>query len=653
MKNPCKLISAFLFFFIYFNSAKAQVPTVQDCLGAIPVCQDSIIQDSAFSGTGNYPNEITYPLSCLASGEKNDVWYTFTVQTTGILNFTITPNNSMDDYDWAVFDITNHKCEDIQTINLQLSCNYAGNNGNNGATGANNGTNQQSSPAFSVGNGHTYVLNVSNYSSSQSGYLLDFSASTAQLHDNINPVIDSNTTIFYNGDTLIKLFFSENVYCSSVQLSDFSFSGSGGPYTITNITSPTCSIGADYGHEYDLTFSPPINVTGTFTLTLLDSIYDLCYNPALFPVSFSLRTCGNTSAVNQVSCGSYTSPSGNYNWTSSGTYMDTVLNSSGCDSIITVNLTINNSNSSIQNISACDHYTSPSLHYTWVNTGTYTDTIPNAGGCDSVMTINLTIKNSTGSTQSVADCNNYISPSGNYNWTTSGVYHDTIPNAAGCDSVMIFNLTINSTTSSQNVSSCFNYTPPGGNYTWVNSGTYIDTIPNAAGCDSVMTIHLTIKTVDTTITQNGFTLTANASGGTYQWLDCDNNFAVISGAINKIFTASANGNYAVAITQNGCTDTSLCYTITGVGIEQLPDENIFKITPNPAHQKFQIQLKGHFKDPEIIISNLTGQVYHALPVVVNCVNEIELSTNDFAEGIYFVQLRSEKFTQTRKLIVVK
>src|SRR3954467_951219 len=111
-----------LFSCLTLNSYKnvySQVPTVQDCLGAIPVCQDTFIQTNAFSGTGNFTGEITSPLCCLVSGEKNDVWYTFTVQTSDTFSFTLTPVDPNDDYDWAIFDLTNHKCDDIAILPLE------------------------------------------------------------------------------------------------------------------------------------------------------------------------------------------------------------------------------------------------------------------------------------------------------------------------------------------------------------------------------------------------------------------------------------------------------------------------------------------------------------------------------------------------------
>ena len=78
--------------------------------------------------------------------------------------------------------------------------------------------------------------------------------------------------------------------------------------------------------------------------------------------------------------------------------MDTIINAVGCDSIIIINLTINYSGSSTINPIACYSYTSPSGNYIWTTSNTYMDTISNYIGCDSVITVNLTVNNSSSST---------------------------------------------------------------------------------------------------------------------------------------------------------------------------------------------------------------------------------------------------------------
>jgi hypothetical protein len=65
--------------------------------------------------------------------------------------------------------------------------------------------------------------------------------------------------------------------------------------------------------------------------------------------------------------------------------------------------------------------------------------------------VNLTINNSSISNLSLFGCNSLISPSGKYTWTISGIYTDTISNIAGCDSIISINLTINTLDTSVSV----------------------------------------------------------------------------------------------------------------------------------------------------------------------------------------------------------
>jgi len=177
----------------------------------------------------------------------------------------------------------------------------------------------------------------------------------------------------------------------------------------------------------------------------------------------------------------------------------------------------------------------------------------------------------------ISTCNSYVSHDGNTTWTTSGIYYDTI-SQTGCDSVTVVYLTINSSFSSSIVSTCnSSYTSPSG-LVWSTSGNYVDTIPNAIGCDSIISIDLTINTIDVSVSQAGALLTANETGATYQWLDCPV-MTAIGGATNQSYNATSNGNYAVVVTKNGCSDTSVCYTITVVGIIENGFENELIIFP--------------------------------------------------------------------------
>jgi hypothetical protein len=277
-------------------------PTVQDCLGAIPVCQPVYSTLISYVGHGNvYPeihNDGVCPL-CM-DGEKNDVFYIITVQTDGLLRFTLTPNNPNNDYDWSVFNMTNSDCSQLYSMatTLSVSCNSYGANGFNGPTGINtllsdntdcNGPGTANGPKFNkdlpVLAGETYLINISNWSpTQQEGYTLDFTASTAIIYDDVPPLIDSiQSQTPCSGTTLLYVRFSENVLCEDVfnHPEKFSLSGPQGAISVTGVNSADCSTGATQSPVYTLVTASPL-FGGSYTLSIVGDIRDLCDNVALY-----------------------------------------------------------------------------------------------------------------------------------------------------------------------------------------------------------------------------------------------------------------------------------------------------------------------------------------------------------------------------------
>ncbi len=298
--------------------SRSGTPNEQDCLGAIPVCQPVYTTTSSYTGHGNVYPEIHDGDACPAcmDGEKNDVFYVITVQTAGMLRFKLTPNNAQNDYDWILFNMTTAGCDQIYTnaSALQASCNSYGVSGNNGPTGINsllgnnlncNGPGNNNGPAFNkdlpVEAGQTYVLNISNWSSTnQSGYTLDFSASSASIYDNVPPLIDSiQEEISCAGATSLYFRFSENVQCPDVfqHPEKFSLSGPEGFISIAGISSGECATMATNGRGFTLELTTPIGA-GSYSLSITGDIRDLCDNFALYEsYPFTLTEINAPSAV--------------------------------------------------------------------------------------------------------------------------------------------------------------------------------------------------------------------------------------------------------------------------------------------------------------------------------------------------------------------
>lgn len=175
----------------------------------------------------------------------------------------------------------------------------------------------------------------------------------------------------------------------------------------------------------------------------------------------------------------------------------------GCDSITTLHLFVRDSTKQIINVSIC----ASQLPYSWNGmtipaggspAATYTGT--NSTGCDSIVILNLTVNNASTAIASINICNNQLPYTWNNIIVTAGgnaVATFSTLNATGCDSTVTLNLNVHNTSATTaNLTVCNNQMP----YTWngitvnaggINVATY--TSINSAGCDSVVTLNLTVS----------------------------------------------------------------------------------------------------------------------------------------------------------------
>ncbi|WMX16944.1 SBBP repeat-containing protein [Aureispira sp. CCB-E] len=368
-------------------------------------------------------------------------------------------------------------------------------------------------------------------------------------------------------------------------------------------------------------------------------------------VTLNLTINNSTTGTDvQTACDTYTWIDGNTYTSSNNTATHTLTNAVGCDSVVTLNLTINTPTTGTDVQTACNTYT-------WIDGNTYTSsnntathTLTNAAGCDSVVTLNLTINTPTTGTDVQTACDTYTWIDGNTYTSSNNTATHTLTNAAGCDSVVTLNLTINNSTTGTDVqTACDTYTWIDGNTYTSSNNTATHTLTNAAGCDSVVTLNLTITTVDTTVSQNGLTLTANQSGATYQWVDCNNGNTAIAGATGQSFTPVANGDYAVMITFNNCTGTSSCFNVV---VNALPtvEEGIkqVRVYPNPTTGQVNIELEEVLKQGVARLMDVNGRLL--LEQSIDGKQFIQLNIEALPTAVYFLELQSLKGVYSQKII---
>jgi hypothetical protein len=191
---------------------------------------------------------------------------------------------------------------------------------------------------------------------------------------------------------------------------------------------------------------------------------------------------------------------------------------------------------------------------------------------------------------------------------------------------------------------CYSYQSPSNQFTWTTSGTYHDTLVNFEGCDSLITIHLTIDTVNVDVNVSNGTFSANQLGGTYQWIDC-NTQTNIPGATSQQFTPTLNGDYAVIISNNGCTDTSNCYNIMNVGLESV-ENNVISIYPNPATHVINISSSTLIQ--QITLMDVSGKVVQYYPNVNQ--SHLSIYMAELSKGIYLLSVQTPGGITSKRII---
>ena len=575
-------------------------PTDEDCLGAIPLCQDIYYNGSGAFGTGNYSNEINVGASECIVQELGGNWYTFSPQNTGVLNFVITPDNTAgEDYDWALFDLTNASCADLTTgdpYNYLVSANAAGDDGSSppvnqgptGISGANavpgaddcvgpgTGNWNTYNPDVTVQQGNTYVLYIAQFNGNQ-GYTVDFSSSQASLYDDTPPEIVSIDTPIACGTTSITFHFSENILCNTVDDADFYLTGPGGPYTVSNVTSSLCASGADHDNYLTADISPAITESGTYTIGLdanaAGSITDMCGNVAPSTTfNFDIENIVLTLTQVNVDC------EGNDNGSITAT-----ITPAG-----TSNYTYNWSNGSSTGPTSDLSNTISSLPI-----GNYSITVTDDGGCS--VTDQVTITDNPNPTPEITGILSICSGMAttldagagyaNYSWnpagssqtytaTVAGDYSVTVTDANGCMGSDMVTVTENasltpSITGTLAICEGSSTVLDAGNsyatYDWSTSettqtitvttaGIYSVTVSDINGCTGTDEVEVTTQSLSTTITgvlgiSEGETTTLDAGAGF-------DNYLWNTGATTQTITVSSSGTYSVTVSDNlGCTGT--------------------------------------------------------------------------------------------------
>lgn len=192
------------------------------------------------------------------------------------------------------------------------------------------------------------------------------------------------------------------------------------------------------------------------------------------------------------------------------------------------------------------------------------------------------------------------------------------------------------------ITACNSYTL--NNQTYTSGGTYDQLQTNINGCTTSIQLDLTINTVDATITNTDPTLTANAIGATYQWINCENTLPIV-GETSQSYTPTLNGTYAVIVTQNNCSDTSACATVLNLGEQNSTQLPLMLITNNSGQGMLNILCR---QSSQVVISDALGRQIFSLNPETGTPATVYIES----PGLYFVTMLADDGQMITKRIMV-
>ncbi|MBK7357973.1 MAG: VCBS repeat-containing protein [Saprospiraceae bacterium] len=271
-----------------------------------------------------------------------------------------------------------------------------------------------------------------------------------------------------------------------------------------------------------------------------------------------------------------------------GSYVHTLYNEKACDSLITIlNLTMVDTVSSLQTLTVCDSFNWQGTVYR--ENGTFINHFQAASGCDSIVTLNLTIRESSDTVIQITACRKFG-------------FNDKV---------------------------------------YTEGGTYYIKLRNRQGCDSLIELDLNIIALDTNITKLGNTLIALDSIASYQWVDCNDNFAVIPGATEKIYKPNKDGSYAVITTISPCIDTSFCLPIIISSTTNNQKQSVL-IYPNPATGRLFVQFLNPVSGKIILmIRDIHGRSVIKKVLAEGEKKVIDVDVSGLVGGLYYLYIQSE------------
>ena len=336
-----------------------------------------------------------------------------------------------------------------------------------------------------------------------------------------------------------------------------------------------------------------------------------------------------TQAISHVICEGSTYTENGFNVSEAGTYTLNLQTVNGCDSIVTLTLSVNPVESTTLSAAICEGTTYTENGFNVSEVGTYTQNLQTVNGCDSIVTLTLSVNPVESTTLSAAICEGATYTENGFNVSEAGTYTQNLQTVNGCDSIVTLTLTVNpveSTTLSAAICEGTSYTDNGFNVS--EAGTYTQNLQTVNGCDSIVTLTLTVNptyniTIDASINEgemyeeNGF---SESEAGTY------------------VHTLQSEFGCDSVITLNLTVNSSLNDVVANA-VE-------VSLYPNPARAYTMLKVEGLKEQTIVYLFDIQGRKLKEY--VLNAAQQtLRIDASDLPKGVYTITIGNT----TKKLIV--
>ncbi|MDC3134069.1 T9SS type A sorting domain-containing protein [Bacteroidota bacterium] len=319
----------------------------------------------------------------------------------------------------------------------------------------------------------------------------------------------------------------------------------------------------------DTVFDPFVNPSTTTTFTAIAS-YANCIDTSTYTLNVLCDTCALN--ISDTVCDSYTF--NNQIYTQSGFYTDSITSQNSIN-LVNLDLTINPTYNISITDSACNSY--DFLGQILTQSGVYSNTLLSVDGCDSTVSIDLNIVNSTTQTFFYSICPNDTIYINNNMYLSSGIYYDIILDSLGCNDTLIYDITnVNNPTAS--------------------------------------------------ISLSNDTLFGNGNGGlqpySYMWNTSE---------ISSFIIANNSGLYSLQITDaNNCISDTVNYVVNFLSFNK-ELYNSFNAYPNPTDENITILIENYY-------GNIKTELFDLIGNKLQSSSETTISLGDYAKGVYILKV---------------